>query len=199
LQTIGFAKLDYISSPKVLLTYIVPLNVKKCNGPFPQLVFLRISCKLAPVAKEAQMRTFMLVLGLLLVISTAAQAQNPPPSAGVNPDAWKQLMDEVDKGNDPDDPGKMIRYWTKAATGSLTNIDKSELVVLVNRRPKRGFGPDGKVYLTMFAAAILEVNASRVAQIAKNTETDKQIADLRRVIDELRKMIDNRTPTVTAR
>jgi hypothetical protein len=145
------------------------------------------------------MRTFALVLGLLFAVNTAGHAQNPPSPAGVNPDAWSQLMAEVDKGDDSDDPGRMIRYWKKAATGSLTLLEKSELVALVNRRPKRGLGPDGDVYMSMFAAVILEVNTSSVTQAAKNVDTDKQIADLKRALDDLRRLVEKNQATVTSR
>ncbi|MBX4204899.1 MAG: hypothetical protein KW788_01765 [Candidatus Doudnabacteria bacterium] len=142
-----------------------------------------------------------LILTALLLQSPAVSSEPRIPVNAMNPQVSDHLLKEIAKGKDQDDPGKVILLWIKADAGALGDQDRATLIVLANRKATRSILADKDLYLTLFAAKILQLDEKRQAEAKalelerqreaeRNNADDKFHRDLLEQIEQLKKEIE---------
>lgn len=117
-----------------------------------------------------------------------AQDQNPTQQS------LEHLQSEIDKGRDPDDVAKMIRIWSKLTAGEvLTTQERSMLVDLINRKPRRTKNPlsaDSAVYTSTWALQLLKLEERNRKDEEIHHQQQKQIQKQQKQIDSLLEQIN---------
>jgi hypothetical protein len=109
---------------------------------------------------------------------------------------YAHLQTEIDKGQDADDPAKMIRYWIRIVDGSITQPELTVLQKLASRKStRRSARPDSELYMSMFANLLISSHEERKTRYAKDEERrrleERSRQELQRQIDELKHQIES--------
>ncbi|HYE22787.1 MAG TPA: hypothetical protein VD998_04330 [Verrucomicrobiae bacterium] len=138
----------------------------------------------------------LVLLMLLLQVSTAA-AQNakplpPSPIRGITDESWWHLTRQIAKGEDRDDPAKMVGFWAKIVSSTFGHEDRSELEFLANRRPTRKLiGPDGELYMTVFAGLLLALDQEKQKEATTKAALEAVLKEATQLLVDLKKEREN--------
>ena len=139
----------------------------------------------------------IILLGLLLQSPQATLQPDTWPVKGVNRSAATHLIKEINKADNPDDPGKMILLWSKISSGTISESEVAILRTIANRQTGRQFGPDTDLYMTLFAGQLLNLYENRQEEQRRRNEqtiaNDRVILELQKQINDLKQqLVDQR-------
>jgi hypothetical protein len=130
----------------------------------------------------------LLLLSLLLQAPQSFLIQPSWPVKEVSVETAQHLASEIAKGKDADDPAKMILLWSKIINNSISDQELMILHTLADRKAnRRQLGPDGDLYMTLFAGQLLAFYDQRQADLKVHQELLRQMQELRKQLEELKK------------
>ena len=145
------------------------------------------------------MHTLVLVAILLQSPQTIGPTETYPVK-DVSSATARHLLEEILKGKDNDDFGRMLLLWSKITSGTISEPEVAILKGIADRPASRArglFKIDEVLYKTQFAGQLLALYDNKLEQDRKQKEqqiaNERAILELQKQIDDLRKQIEELT------